>query len=83
MYFVYLLYNETTKKFYVGVTQNIEKRLIEHVAGKNQSTKYCCKDRKLVYYEYYNHKSDAYTREKKLKHHGKGFISLSPGLAIH
>ena len=71
MYFVYVLYNKTTKKFYVGVTQNIEKRLAEHVAWENQSTKYCCKDRNLVYYECYNHKTDAYTREKKLKHHGK------------
>ena len=70
MYFVYLLYNTTTKKFYVWVSINVHERLKEHMAWSNSSTSYCCKDRNLVYYECYNNKTDAYIREKKLKHHG-------------
>jgi putative endonuclease len=37
MYTVYILYSSTTQKYYVGQTQNLENRLIEHNAGETKS----------------------------------------------
>jgi putative endonuclease len=38
-YFVYAINSEVVDIIYVGVTNNIEKRLKEHNAGKTKSTK--------------------------------------------
>jgi len=37
MLIVYILYSESLQKYYVGQTQNIENRLIEHNAGETKS----------------------------------------------
>ena len=37
MYTVYILHSSTLQKYYVGQTQNIDNRLIEHNAGETQS----------------------------------------------
>ena len=37
-YFVYILFSERIKKFYCGVTENVNKRLREHNAGKGDFT---------------------------------------------
>jgi putative endonuclease len=34
MFYVYILYSETLKKFYTGTTDNVEKRLVEHNSMK-------------------------------------------------
>ena len=39
MYFVYVLKSENNWRFYVGMTENIERRLTEHNSGKTKSTK--------------------------------------------
>jgi putative endonuclease len=40
MILVYVLVSEVkTLRFYVGMTENLERRLIEHNSGKTQSTK--------------------------------------------
>ena len=61
MYFVYLLKNEENNEIYYGYTNNIERRLHEHI-NKNW---------KLIYYEAYISELDARDREKKLKHYGQ------------
>ena len=48
MFYVYVIQNEV-KGFYTGYTANLEKRLAEHNAGSNQSTKN--HKWELVYYE--------------------------------
>ena len=67
MFYIYAMTNITNKVLYIGVTNNLKRRVFEH---KNElvegfTKKY--KLHKLVYYEIY---ADAYTaisREKQLK----------------
>jgi putative endonuclease len=65
-YFVYLLLSSKDKKTYLGSTDNIERRLIEHNNGKNISTKYR-RPLALIYNEEFNNLKDARIREKFLK----------------
>jgi len=67
-YFVYILSNKRNGTMYVGVTNNLERRVYEH---KNKLvdgfTKKYGLD-KLVYFEETNNVRDALEREKQLKH---------------
>ena len=67
MYFVYILTNKTNKVMYIGVTNDLKRRLYEH---KNELVDGFTKKyhiHKLVYYENYENVKDAILREKKLK----------------
>ena len=66
-YYVYILTNWNNSVLYVGVTNNIVRRINEHINGDKYSfaTKY--KTFKLVYNEEYNNPQDAINREKQLK----------------
>lgn len=67
-FYVYLLKSLKDSKYYIGQTDNIEKRLKEHNSGKVKSTK----DRKpfkLIGYETYKDRDRARYREYKLKRH--------------
>ena len=52
---------------YIGVTNNLLKRIAEHKEGKIKgfTQKYSCN--KLVYYEYFENVYDAISREKEIK----------------
>ncbi|MBP9869307.1 GIY-YIG nuclease family protein [Patescibacteria group bacterium] len=66
MYFVYVLRSLTDGGWYVGFTEDVDRRLQDHNQGKNVSTK----PRRpfvLIYYEAYLNKYDALGREKFLK----------------
>jgi len=65
-YYLYVLQSIEDKKFYVGYTNNITKRLAEHNSGKVKSTKNR-KPMKLVYWEGCLSQKDALKREKYLK----------------
>ncbi len=39
MHYVYVLYSEDYKRYYTGMSQDVEKRLLEHNRGKTKSTK--------------------------------------------
>ena len=73
-YFVYVIYSELHRKFYVGMTGNLEKRLFAH----NNLPKGWTKNFRpwtLVYAEEFSCKSEALKREKSLKsHQGRDFI---------
>lgn len=67
MYYVYILSNKTNSVVYIGITNDLCRRMYEH---KNSlingfSTRY--KTRKLVYFESSNDVKDAISREKRLK----------------
>ena len=74
MHFVYVLRSKVDKKFYVGYTQDLRKRMKAHNNGTVPSTK----DRKpleLLYYEACVHRDDAIRRERYLKTtYGKRYI---------
>ncbi len=66
MYYVYLLKSVGYKKSYVGTTDNLERRLSEHNAGKTPSTNKL-KPWKLVYQEQHGTYRQARERESYLK----------------
>jgi len=66
MFTLYILQSITTNKFYIGHTEDIQRRLLEHNAGKSSSTKSGV-PWKIVYTEQYGNRSDAMQRERKLK----------------
>ena len=67
MYYVYILTNSNNKVMYVGVTNDLQRRLYEH---KNElidgfTRKYHVHN--LVYYESHKWVKDAILREKQIK----------------
>ena len=66
-YFVYILTNKNKTVLYVGVTNDLERRLHEHVTGLNDgfTSRYGCHF--LIYFEQYNFIDDAIKREKVIK----------------
>jgi putative endonuclease len=66
-YYVYILTNKTNKVLYIGVTNNLVRRIFEH---KNKLVEGFTKKynlSKLVYYEVTNDIYSALEREKQLK----------------
>lgn len=67
MYYTYILATKNNKMLYIGVTNDLQRRLYEH---KNKmldgfSKKYNIN--KLVHYEEFQNVEDAISREKQLK----------------
>lgn len=66
MFYVYVIQSKVKGRLYVGKTADLKRRLAEHNAGQNTSTKaYMPWD--LIFYEAYIKQSDATRREKYLK----------------
>lgn len=67
MYYVYILTNKTDSVMYVGVTNDLERRIYEHKSRLIDGfTKRYHVD-KLVYFEEYSDANDAISREKQIK----------------
>jgi len=66
MFYVYILESQSADEWYVGFTNNLEKRLQEHTSGQNASTKRYA-PWKIIYYEACLDEKDARRREKYLK----------------
>ncbi len=66
-YYVYIVANNRNTTFYIGVTNNIQRRMYEHKNKliKGFTEKYNIV--KLIYYEEYQYINDALAREKQLK----------------
>ncbi|MFH1759075.1 MAG: GIY-YIG nuclease family protein [Patescibacteria group bacterium] len=77
MYSVYILKSLHHNRYYVGHTENIVKRLIQHNNGKVRSTK-GYRPWRLVYQENFSTKQLAYRRELLIKSykHGEAFKKL-------
>ena len=80
MFHVYVLKSVKADKLYIGVTDNLTKRVKEHNAGVSQSTKSYI-PWISVYYESYRSAKDARNRDFKLKHYGQTFRRLKERLA--
>ena len=66
MSFVYILEGKRNGKYYVGSTENLERRMLHHVNGHTPTTKRFG-GIKLVFKQYYDNIGDARKIEKKLK----------------
>ena len=67
IYYVYILTNKYNTTFYIGVTNNISKRLFEHKFELTEGFTKKYKLKKLVHLEEYNDINEAIAREKQLK----------------
>ncbi len=66
MYYVYILKSEQNNHYYTGLTNDIDRRLLEHNSGGTKSTK-AHVPYKLVYKESFPTRVEARNREKFLK----------------
>lgn len=72
MHYVYLIQHELSGDLYVGSTDNPTRRLQEHNAQGRKFTSRHSGAWQYIYLEVFRSKSDALSREKKLKAHAKG-----------
>jgi putative endonuclease len=85
MFWIYAVYNEKHKKFYIGQTENLEQRLLLHNTAefKNSYTSRFGGNWVLIYKESVQDRIDALKREKQLKSfRGREFIKNYMGKVI-
>lgn len=75
MFYVYIIHSQILKQYYVGHTNDLKRRIVEHKSGKSKFSSRT-HDWKLVYYEAFASRSLAMRRENKLKPRGKAFTEL-------
>jgi len=74
MYYVYVISNKTRKYIYVGITNNLSRRIAEHNSGYNKTTR-TYRPFKLILSEEFTKRTTAREREKYLKSGiGKEFL---------
>ncbi|MCU0375861.1 MAG: GIY-YIG nuclease family protein [Chitinophagaceae bacterium] len=74
-YVVYILWSVSVQKFYIGQTQDLENRLMEHNAGEGRFTR-LGRPWVLVYQQACVSRTEAMLLEKKIKARGaKRFLS--------
>ena len=66
MYWVYILKSKKDNNFYIGHTNNLDRRLEEHNSGKDRSTKWR-RPFELHYSEKFTSRKDTIAREIFLK----------------
>ena len=67
MYYVYILTNKTDDVMYIGVTNDLSRRLREHKTEQIEGFTKKYHVHKLVYFEEYSEAYAAIAREKQLK----------------
>ncbi len=72
MYYVYVLRRKRGDKFYIGSTNNLGRRMMEHRTEN---------DFRLIYYEAYQSEKIARNREKRLKYYGSAWRALKKRIA--
>ncbi|MFA4933958.1 MAG: GIY-YIG nuclease family protein [Candidatus Omnitrophota bacterium] len=76
MYFVYVIKSKKDGQFYTGFTDDLERRLLGHNQGLQESTKNRIPF-ELIYFEWCIDKQDALNREKYLKSGwGKRYLKI-------
>jgi putative endonuclease len=68
-YFVYIVTNPAHTVLYIGITNELKRRLVEHYENRGKPTtfagKFYC--HKLIYFERFQYAHHAIEREKQLK----------------
>ena len=67
MYYIYILTNKTNNVLYIGMTNDIHRRIKEHKSEMINGFSKRYHTHKLVYFEEYTHPTEAIAREKQLK----------------
>jgi putative endonuclease len=69
MYVTYIIYSSKIKKYYTGQTSDLDRRLAEHNRGK---TSFLASGLpwKLIYFKYFESRSEAITLELLIKKRG-------------
>ena len=65
--YVYIMSNKNRTVLYIGVTSDLQTRVLQHEAGTYSgfTKKYNCSD--LLYYEFFDHIESAIARKKAMK----------------
>ena len=66
-YYVYIMTNARHSILYVGVTNDLSRRVTEHKCGRNEGFTKRYKAHELVYFEECGDINDAIAREKQIK----------------
>ena len=66
-FFIYVMSNNSNSTLYVGVTNDLERRVQEHRTPDNKSFTSWYNCHKLVYIEEYSSSSESIAREKQIK----------------
>lgn len=66
MFHVYIIFSETSGKYYVGSTADLDDRLKRHNGGRSKSTKSGI-PWNLVYFESFESRSESVIRELEVK----------------
>lgn len=66
-FYTYIITNKHNTTLYIGVTNDLFRRMYDHKTGLNKGFSKKYKLKKLVYYEEYSDVRDAIAREKQLK----------------
>jgi len=75
MYYIYILFNLKTNKYYIGSTDDLARRLKHHNAGSTPSTKSGAPDWKICYTETVPDRTAALKRELEIKKKkGKNYL---------
>ncbi|SFM86914.1 putative endonuclease [Algoriella xinjiangensis] len=67
LYYVYILTNKYRTVFYIGVTNNLSKRIIEHKENNGSIFTKKYNVHSLIYFEEFSSIHEAIAREKQLK----------------
>ena len=83
MFYTYIIHSDKTGNYYIGCTNNLERRIQEHNANKTHSLKNRGPYR-IIYTEQYLTKAEATKRELKIKSYkgGNGFRKLISGRSL-
>ena len=66
-YYLYILTNFTNSVLYIGITNNLQRRIYEHKNNLIEGFSKKYKTHKLIYFEEYDNIIEAISREKQLK----------------
>lgn len=66
-FYVYLLASKRNGTLYIGITNNLQRRVYEHKLGYGSSFTSKYSIHKLVYFETFQNINDAILREKRMK----------------
>ena len=66
-YYIYVMTNKTRTTIYIGVSNDLVTRVVQHQCGETEGFTKTYKLNRLVYYEIFDDVRDAIAREKQLK----------------